>query len=138
MADDQQKLEKTYSRESRLQRDGLEQEATPVALVRSVTQEHSRRMSNVHDASNQPDSTQDAAIRPNTLQETPAREYLPSMILISRRLPMWEKATRSKRFRHQNLDPSTQFRNMMWEPPNERLYGSRMEILKIQIIGVGY
>ncbi|KAK3209496.1 hypothetical protein GRF29_69g1986763 [Pseudopithomyces chartarum] len=43
MADDQQKLEKTYSRESRLQRDGLEQEATPVALVRSVTQEHSRR-----------------------------------------------------------------------------------------------
>ena len=43
MADDTQKLERTYSRESRLQRDGLEQEVTPVALVRSVTQERSRR-----------------------------------------------------------------------------------------------
>lgn len=51
MADDTQKLERTYSRESRLQRDGLEQEVTPVALVRSVTQEHSRRTFNMKHAS---------------------------------------------------------------------------------------
>jgi len=37
------KLEKTYSRDRNYARDGLEHEATPVALVRSVTQ-RSRRM----------------------------------------------------------------------------------------------
>ncbi|KAL5375840.1 hypothetical protein DPSP01_010945 [Paraphaeosphaeria sporulosa] len=50
MADDQHNLERTYSRESRLQRDGLEQEATPVALVRSVTQRPSRaRIPTIYD-----------------------------------------------------------------------------------------
>jgi hypothetical protein len=36
-------LEKTYSRNRGYAKDGLEQEATPVALVRSLTQ-RSRRM----------------------------------------------------------------------------------------------
>ena len=111
MADDQQKLEETYSRESRLQRDGLEQEATPVALVRSVTQEHPRRTSNVQHASTTLINTKAAADMPDTLQETPAREYLPFMMLISDQLQMWRKVTRSKRFRHQNQGPSTQTKN---------------------------
>lgn len=41
MADDEYRLDKTYSRESRLQREGLEPQVTPVAIVRSVT--HSSR-----------------------------------------------------------------------------------------------
>jgi hypothetical protein len=48
MAESLNELEKTYSRESRLVADGLEQSATPVALVRSVTQ-RSRRMLSLHE-----------------------------------------------------------------------------------------
>ncbi|KAL1598925.1 hypothetical protein SLS60_008070 [Paraconiothyrium brasiliense] len=60
MADDQENLERTYSRESRLQRDGLEQEATPVALVRSVTQRSQRasraRIPTIYDLDIEPTS----------------------------------------------------------------------------------
>ncbi|KAJ4291968.1 hypothetical protein N0V90_009866 [Kalmusia sp. IMI 367209] len=60
MADDQHKLEKTYSRESRMQRDGLEPQTTPVALVRSVTQRSRRgsraRIPTIYDLDNDPAS----------------------------------------------------------------------------------
>ena len=43
MAEDLNDLEKTYSRDRNYAKEGLDHEATPVALVRSVTQ-RSRRM----------------------------------------------------------------------------------------------